>query len=97
MFPVLVNFLSLTTMENVLISINYSQKLISARESIHMVIQASNSCICRYFGPGTVTELVVAELVTELVLVLVPHLSSNFICGFEFFAIISVLEIIQHF
>ena len=38
MSPVLVNFLSLTIMENVLISINYSQKLISIRESICTVI-----------------------------------------------------------
>ena len=37
MSPVLVNFLSLTTMENILISINYSQKLISIRESIRTV------------------------------------------------------------
>ena len=35
---VLVNFLSLTTMENVLISINYSQQLISIRESIGTVL-----------------------------------------------------------
>ena len=38
MSPVLVNFLSLTTMENVLISINYSQKLISIKESIRTVV-----------------------------------------------------------